>query len=161
MAREITNIHAELRTESGKGAARRARQQGMVPGVVYGGGEEPTSISLPMNVLLKRLRAGRFLSTLFNLKVPGTKDSRVICRKVQRDVVRDLPKHVDFMRLKQSSLINLFIPVDFINEKESPGLKRGGVMTVVRPEIELIVKAGDIPENITVDLTGTSYISRI
>jgi large subunit ribosomal protein L25 len=100
------------------------------------------------------LKAGRFKSTLFNMKVEGHDDVRVICRDVQRHVVKDLPTHVDFMRLKRTTQINLFIPVEFINEDECPGLKRGGVLTVVRNEIELIVTAGDIPDVLTVDLTG-------
>jgi len=127
---------------------------GNVPGVVYGGGIDPLPISLPFNVLLKRLKSGRFLSTLFNLKVEGHDDVRVICRAVERDVVKDLPTHVDFMRLKRTSKINLFIPVEFIGEDEAPGIKRGGVLTVVRPEVELVVTAGDIPEKITVNLAG-------
>ena len=126
----------------------------MVPGVVYGGGVDPVSIQIPFNDLLKRLKAGRFLSTLFNLKVEGHDDVRVICRDVQRDVVKDLPTHLDLMRLRRASKVNLFIPVEFINENDAPGLKRGGVLTVVRPEIELIVTASEIPENITIDLTG-------
>ncbi|MBV1866281.1 MAG: 50S ribosomal protein L25, partial [Marinosulfonomonas sp.] len=81
-------------------------------------------------------------------------DVRVICRNVQRDVVKDLPTHVDFMRLRRDTQINLFINVEFINEEEAPGLKRGGVLTVVRQEVELIVTAGDIPEKLTVDLAG-------
>jgi large subunit ribosomal protein L25 len=88
------------------------------------------------------------------MKVDGHDDVRVICRGVQRDVVKDLPTHVDFMRLKRTSRINLFIHVDFINHEKSPGLKRGGTLVVVRPEVELSVIAGDIPDHITVDLTG-------
>jgi large subunit ribosomal protein L25 len=126
----------------------------MVPGIVYGGGADPLAIQIPFNVLLKRLKQGRFLSTLFNLQVEGQDDVRVICRGVQRDVVKDLPTHVDFMRLRRTSRVNLFIPVEFINEDAAPGIKRGGVLTVVRPEVELMVTAGDIPEKITVDLTG-------
>ena len=76
------------------------------------------------------------------------------CRDVQRDVVKDLPTHLDLMRLRRASKVNLFIPVEFINENDAPGLKRGGVLTVVRPEVELIVTASEIPENITIDLTG-------
>jgi len=79
---------------------------------------------------------------------------RVICRDVQRDVVKDLPIHFDLMRLRRTSKINLFIPVEFINEDAAPGIKRGGMLTVVRPEVELVVTAGDIPEKITVDLSG-------
>ena len=154
MAGEIPDLVAEARTGTGKGAARQARRNGMVPGIVYGGGADPLAIQIPFNVLLKRLKQGRFLSTLFNLQVEGQDDVRVICRGVQRDVVKDLPTHVDFMRLRRTSRVNLFIPVEFINEDAAPGIKRGGVLTVVRPEVELMVTAGDIPEKITVDLSG-------
>ena len=139
---------------TGKGAARQARREQLVPGIVYGGGKEPMPINLKYNYLLKLLKAGRFKSKLFNLKVEGAEDVRVICRAVQRDVVKDLPTHVDLMRLRRTSRINLFIHVTFINHEAAPGLKRGGTLTVVRPEVELEVLAGDIPDHITVDLTG-------
>ncbi|WP_439522180.1 50S ribosomal protein L25/general stress protein Ctc [Marivita sp.] len=154
MAGEIPDLVALERTGTGKGAARQARRDGMVPGVVFGGDKDPLAINIPFNVLLKRLKKGRFKSTLFNLQVEGKEDVRVICREVQRDVVKDLPTHVDFMRLRRTTKINLFIPVEFINEGAAPGLKRGGVMNAVRPEVELVVTAGDIPEKLTVDLTG-------
>jgi len=154
MAREIPDLQAVVRTGTGKGAARQARREGNVPGIVYGDGKEPTAINLNYNYLLKRLRSGRFLQTLFNLKVEGQADQHVICRSVQRDVVKDLPTHVDFMRIHDESRINLFIHVDFVNHDAAPGLKRGGTLTVMRPEVELEVLAGDIPGNITVDLTG-------
>jgi large subunit ribosomal protein L25 len=154
MAGEIPDLHAHVRTGTGKGAARQARRDGMVPGIVYGGGVDPVAINIPFNALLKRLKQGRFLSTLFNLKVDGHDDVRVICRNVQRDVVKDLPTHLDLMRLRRTSRINLFIHVDFINHEKSPGLKKGGVLTIVRPEVELNVLAGDIPDHITVDLDG-------
>ncbi|SMY08482.1 50S ribosomal protein L25/general stress protein Ctc [Flavimaricola marinus] len=154
MAGEIPDLHATVRAGTGKGAARQARRDGDVPGIVYGGGIDPQPINIPYNALLKRLKAGRFLSTLFNLKVEGQDDVRVICRGVQRDVVKDLPKHVDFMRLKRTSRVKLFIPVEFINESAAPGIKRGGVLTVVRNEVELNVLAGDIPDHLTIDLTG-------
>jgi large subunit ribosomal protein L25 len=154
MAGEIPDLHATVRTGTGKGAARHARRSGDVPGIIYGGGEDPLPINLPYNALLKRLKAGRFLSTLFNMKVDGKDDVRVICRGVQRDVVKDLPTHVDFMRLKRTSRISLFIHVDFVNHEKAPGIKRGGTLVVVRPEVELSVIAGDIPDHITVDLAG-------
>ena len=154
MAAEIPNLEAEERTGTGKGAARQARRYGMVPGVVYGGGVNTVPIQIPQNVLLKKLKEGRFMSTLHNLKVEGREDVRVICRDVQRDVVKDLPTHLDLMRLRRASRVNLFIPVEFINEDDCTGIKRGGVLTVVRPEVELRVTAGDIPEKITVDLSG-------
>ncbi|WP_309667225.1 50S ribosomal protein L25/general stress protein Ctc [Tabrizicola sp.] len=156
MAREIPDLEAQVRTGTGKGAARQARREGYVPGIVYGGGTEPAPLNLKYNYLLKRLRQGRFLQTLFNLKVEGMPDVHVICRGVQRDVVRDLPTHVDFMRIGDESRIKLFIHVTFINHEASPGLKRGGTLTVVRSEVELEVTASDIPDHITVDLTGTA-----
>ncbi len=154
MAGEIPDLVAEVRTGTGKGAARQARRKGYVPGIVYGGGKDPLPINVNFNMLLKRLKQGRFLSTLYNLKVEGEEDVRVICRNVQRDIVKDLPTHLDLMRLRRTSRINLYIHVDFINHDKAPGLKRGGVMTIVRPEVELEVTAGDIPESITVDLAG-------
>ncbi|MCF2870794.1 50S ribosomal protein L25/general stress protein Ctc [Octadecabacter sp. G9-8] len=154
MAGQVPDFEATLRTDTGKGAARQARRDGLVPGVVYGGGEDPIAINVPFNVLLKRLKAGRFLSTLFNLKVEGHDDVRVICRNVQRHVVKDLPTHLDFMRLKRTTKINLFIGVEFINEDECPALKAGGILVPVRNEVELVVTAGDIPEVLTVDLAG-------
>lgn len=148
---ELPVVEATARAGSGKGAARQARRDGMVPGVIYGGNAEPQSINVKDNVLLKRLRAGKFMSTLVNVKVDGT-DNRVICRAVQKDVVNDLPIHADFLRLTDRSRINLFIPVEFQNEDTCPGLKKGGVLTVVRPEVELKVTAGNIPEQLVVDL---------
>ncbi|MGR3813310.1 MAG: 50S ribosomal protein L25/general stress protein Ctc [Cognatishimia activa] len=154
MAGQIPDLHAEVRTGTGKGAARQARRDGFVPGVVYGGDADPIAINIPFNVLFKKLKDGRFLSTLFNLKVEGQEDVRVICRNVQRHTVKDLPTHLDLLRLRRTSKINLFIPVEFVNEEAAPGIKKGGVLTVVRSEVELNVTAGDIPEKIVVDLAG-------
>lgn len=154
MAGEIPDLVAEVRTGTGKGAARQARREGYVPGIVYGGGKDPVAINVQYYTLLKKLKAGRFLSTLFNLKVEGEEDVRVICRGVQRDVVKDLPTHLDLMRLKRTSRINLFIHVTFENHEKAPGLKKGGTLVTVRPEVELEVTAGDIPDHLTVDLTG-------
>jgi large subunit ribosomal protein L25 len=156
MAKEIPDLVAEERVGTGKGAARAARRAGMVPGVVYGGDTDPLSIQIPFNVLLKKLKAGKFKSTLWNLKVEGQEDVRVICRDVQRDVVKDLPTHLDLMRLRRTSEINLFIPVEFINEDTCPGIKKGGMLAVVRPEVELVVIAGEIPEKLTVDLANSA-----
>ncbi len=154
MADKIPDLHASVRAGTGKGAARQARRDGDVPGIVYGGGVDPQPVNLNYNMLLKKLRAGQFMSTLFNLKVEGQEDVRVICRGVQRHVVKDLPTHIDLMRLKRTSRVSIFIPVNFINESDAPGLKTGGVLTVVRNEVELNVLAGEIPDEITIDLTG-------
>ena len=154
MADKIPDLHASVRAGTGKGAARQARRDGLVPGIVYGGGADPQPININYNMLLKRLKAGRFMSTLFNLKVDGQDDVRVICRGVQRHVVKDLPTHIDLMRLKRTSRVSIYIPVEFVNEREAPGIRKGGVLTVVRNEVELNVLAGDIPDHITIDLTG-------
>ncbi|APX90465.1 50S ribosomal protein L25/general stress protein Ctc [Brevirhabdus pacifica] len=152
MAGEIPDLTATVRTGTGKGAARQARREGNVPGIVYGGGADPVAINIPYNALFKRLKAGRFLSTLFNMKLEGHDDVRVICRGVQRDTVKDLPTHVDFMRLRRTSRIALFIPVEIEGEEVSPGIKKGGVLTMVRPEVELVCTAGEIPEKIVASI---------
>lgn len=154
MAEEIPNLVAEARTGTGKGAARQSRREGKVPGIVYGDHKDAQPIAFDFNYLLTKLRQGRFMSTLWNLQVEGQEDVRVICRAVQKDVVKDLPTHIDFMRLRRTSRVNLFIPVEFINEDKCPGLKKGGTMVVVRNEVELKVTAGDIPDHLTVDLDG-------
>jgi len=154
MAGKITDLNAKARTGTGKGAARQSRRNGNVPGIIYGDGKDPQPIEMEFYYLLNHLRAGRFKQRLFNLKVDGKDDAHVICRNVQRDVVKDLPTHVDFMRIHDESRINLFIHVNFENQDKAPGIKRGGTLTIVRPEVELEVLAGDIPDHITVDLTG-------
>ena len=154
MAGQIPDLNASVRTGTGKGAARQSRRDGNVPGIVFGGDTDPLPINIPFNKLLQLLKAGRFKSTLFNLKVKGHDDVRVICRDVQRHTVKDLPTHLDLMRLRRTTKINLFIPVEFLNEDTCPGIKKGGVLSLVRPEVELIVTADDIPEKITVDLAG-------
>jgi large subunit ribosomal protein L25 len=154
MAGQIPDLNASVRTGTGKGAARQSRRDGNVPGIVFGGDTDPLPINIPFNKLLQLLKAGRFKSTLFNLKVKGHDDVRVICRDVQRHTVKDLPTHLDLMRLRRTTKINLFIPVEFLNEDTCPGIKKGGVLSLVRPEVELIVTADDIPEKITVNLAG-------
>ena len=148
---ETTTLEATAREGTGKGAARTARRNGHVPGVIYGGGEAPQTISIKFNELLKLLKKGKFMSSLHNVKVDGV-DNRVVCRGVQRDVVKDLPIHVDFQRLSATSRIKLFIPVEFHNQGVCPGIKRGGTLNVVRHEVELNVIAGAIPEKLDVDL---------
>jgi large subunit ribosomal protein L25 len=149
---EMPILEASARTGTGKGAARTARRQGLVPGVIYGGKEEPQPITLKFNELIKALKRGKFLSTLYNIRVDG-QDNRVICRAVQRDIVKDLPTHVDFVRLTERSRIKLYIPVEFENAGICPGIKRGGTLNIARHEVELNVIAGDIPDRLVVDLS--------
>ena len=152
MAGKIPDLELTPRAGTGKGAARQARRDGLVPGVVYGGGKEPQAITIPFNILFKKLKDGGFMSTLFNLKVEGAGDVRAVCRGVQRHVVKDLPTHIDFLRLNRDSRINMNIPVHFLNEETSAGLKKGGTLTIVRQEVELMVTAGNIPDHIEADL---------
>jgi large subunit ribosomal protein L25 len=148
---EMPILEATARAGTGKGAARTARRNGFVPGVIYGGGEDPVAINIRFNTLLKSLKRGKFLSTLINVRVDGT-DTRVVCRAVQRDVVKDLPTHVDFLRLSEKSQIRLHIPVEFINQGTCPGIKRGGTLNIARHDVEMNVIAGNIPEKLVVDL---------
>lgn len=152
MAEKIV-LEATARSGTGTGAARAARREGYVPGVIYGGGEPPQPINVRYNTLIRQLKAGHFLSTLIRVEVDGV-PNRVVCRGVQRDVVKDVPIHVDFLRLAETSRVDLMIPVQFINHDKAPGLKKGGNVTVVRPMVELRVIAGNIPDHLTVDLAG-------
>ena len=145
------SLLATVRESVGKGAAREARRNDLVPGVIYGGSEEPLNINVKFNELLKKLNAGRFMSTLINLTVEG-KTVQVICRDIQKHIVKDLPTHLDFMRLSKTARIKLFIPVIFNNQDICKGIKRGGVLTVVRPEVELLVNAMEIPSALEVDI---------
>ena len=146
------SLKVEARQETGKGAARALRRNDLVPGVIYGDKKDPQAIKVKFNELLKLLKRGRFMSTLINLDMKEKKE-QVICRGVQKDVVKDLPTHIDFMRLSENASINLFIPIRFENQNICPGIKKGGVLTVVRPEVELIVKAKEIPSELVVDLS--------
>lgn len=150
---ETISLNATKRDRTGKGAARAARRENLVPGVIYGAGTDPQPINVKNNELLKLLKAGKFMSTLINLTSDG-KSENVICRGIQRNVVNDLPTHIDFMRLSEKANINLFIPVFFDNQGSCPGIRRGGVLTVVRTDVELIVPAANIPNQLTVDLNN-------
>ncbi len=149
----IVEMTAERREEGGKGAARRLRKAGRVPGVIYGGGEAPEMIHVSFVDLLKQVNTGTFESTLVDLDVDGKK-VRAIPRDVQLDPVRDFPIHVDFLRVGKGTRIAVEVPVEYINEEASPGLKRGGALNVVRHEVELYVDAENIPEKIVADLSG-------
>jgi large subunit ribosomal protein L25 len=158
-------LAAAVRSGTGKGAARSVRREGRIPGVIYGGGEAAEPISLDGNTLNKLIYAGHFLTTIFELDVDGKKE-RVIPRDYQLDVVKDTPLHVDFMRLKSGSFLRVDIPVHFINQDASPGIKKGGTLNVVRHTVELRVPADAIPEALVADLTGCDindslHISRI
>ncbi len=146
-------LTASVRDRTGKGAARATRREGMIPAVIYGGNEPPLPISVPYKILDMKIHAGRFLSTPVMIDIDGQKQ-RVIPRDFQLHPVRDTPVHVDFLRIGANARINLDIPVEFINDQQAPGIKRGGVLNVVRHTVELIVPADAIPDKLVVDLTG-------
>lgn len=150
---EVHEINGEIRAAVGRGAARAARRQARVPGVVYGGGEPPMAISIERRELDRALARGGFLHTIYNLKL-GDQSIRVLPREVQHHVVTDAPLHVDFMRLAQDARVAVMVPVRFINQGECRGLTLGGVLNVVRHEVELSCPADAIPDFIEVDLKG-------
>jgi large subunit ribosomal protein L25 len=153
MAQQISEIKAQARSRSGKGAARAVRREDRVPGVVYGDGGKPENISVngrELNIVIDR---GKFLSTILDLDIDGKK-ARVIPRDIQLDPVRDWPIHVDFQRVGPGARIRVNVPVRFINEGLSPGLKRGGVLNIVRHEIEVTCPADAIPDHFEFNLEG-------
>jgi large subunit ribosomal protein L25 len=147
-------IKATTRAVSGKGAARAVRRAGNVPAVVYGGDEKSAdTIEINANDLFNLIKKGRFLSTVFDIDVGG-KVLKAIPRDVQLDPVKDVPLHVDFQRIGSDNRVRVGVPVRFINEALSPGLKRGGVLNIVRHEVEVWSPADKIPEYFELDLTG-------
>ena len=152
MADTVT-FNAESRARVGKGAARAERRNGRVPAVIYGANKDPEAISIdPAQLRAARMQPG-FFATLFEVEVEGN-SQQVLCRDLQLHPVTDRPMHADFLRVTERTQINVEIPVSFENEEESPGLRHGGVLNVVRHVVEVICRAGSIPNEITVDLAG-------
>lgn len=150
---QLSVLKAEARERVGKGATRAVRRQDKVPAVIYGDKKPPIPISLPQREMTQRLHAGGFLTHIATIDVDGEK-IRVIPRDYQLDPVRDHLVHVDFLRVGEGARLTLEIPVHFMNEHASPGIKRGGALNIVRHTIELRVPVDAIPEAIEVDLTG-------
>lgn len=150
---DLTVLNAEERIRAGKGAARAARRAGHVPAVVYGGNEQPLLINLDPKALGHELRRPGFYSTQYMIKV-GNVEERALARDVQFHPVTEDPLHVDFLRVTERTRVNVDVSVHFIGEEESPGLRRGGVLNVVRHEIEIVAAAGNIPDQIVVNLAG-------
>ncbi len=150
---QVTTMNAQARQRAGKGAARATRRAGRVPAVIYGNKMEPVLISLEPVDLAHQITGPEFFARVFDVQVDGEKH-RVLARDLQLDPVTDRPLHVDFMRFSASTRLNVDVQVLFENEEGSPGLKRGGVLNVVRHTVEMICAPDSIPESITVDLTG-------
>lgn len=150
---EALELKAWTRARTGKGGARASRREGRIPGILYGDKATPQTIDVDYKAINTQLHTGHFQSTIFMLDLDGTK-TRVIPRQVQLDPIRDFPIHVDFMRVGEHSLVTVEVPVRFLNEVASPGIKRGGILNVVRHEIQVRCPADAIPEHFDVDLTG-------
>ncbi|MDQ0316664.1 50S ribosomal protein L25/general stress protein Ctc [Amorphus orientalis] len=152
MAQEYV-LEATVRDRVGKGAARALRRENKIPAVIYGGKKPPLPIALPYKDVNLKLHAGGFLTHVWTIKVGG-ESIRVLPRDYQLEPVRDFLAHVDFLRITRDSRVAVEVPVHFENEEESPGLKRGGVLNIVRHTVELDCPATSIPEALTFDLTG-------
>ena len=150
---DALTLPAELRERAGKGASRELRRTGRVPAVIYGGKEEPTSIHIEERILRRQLGTGHFMNSIVMVEVGG-KPVRTIPKDVALHPVTDRPLHVDFLRLSKDAKITVQVPVVFANEEASPGLKKGGVLNVVRHELELVCESDRIPDEIVLDVTG-------
>lgn len=147
-------LKAEPRERVGKGSARELRRNGKVPAVIYGDKQSPLSIALSYKDVYYKIHGGGFMTTVATIDVDGQK-IQVLPKDYQLDPVRDFPMHVDFLRVSASTVVTVNIPVHFTNEEKSVGIKRGGVLNIVRHEVEATVPANSIPDFIEVDLSGS------
>jgi large subunit ribosomal protein L25 len=146
---DMLELSAETRDRVGKGASRALRREGRVPAVIYGNKEEPLGIHVNERELYKLLMTGHFMNSV--VMVNGI---RTLPKDVAFDVVSDRPIHVDFLRIGEHTSVHVNVPIIFADEEESPGIKRGGVLNIVRHELELICDAAEIPDDITISLKG-------
>lgn len=146
-------LSAEARDRAGKGASRALRRQGRVPAVIYGNNEEPTLVHVEEKLLSKLLGTGHFFNSVVMVEVNGKK-VRTLPKDVEFHPVSDRPLHADFLRVSEHAKVHVNVPVHFVNEEAAPGIKRGGVLNIVRHELELICDAAEIPEQVEIDLTG-------
>ncbi|MBD9648029.1 large subunit ribosomal protein L25 [Ensifer sp. KUDG1] len=153
MSHASYELKAETRERVGKGSSRELRRNGLIPAVIYGDKQAPLSIALSTKEVTMKIHAGGFMTTVATIDVNGEK-IRVLPKDYQLDPVRDFTMHVDFLRVSKDSQVTVAVPVHFENEEKSPGLKAGGVLNIVRHDVELNVSANDIPEFLTVDLSG-------
>ncbi|WP_022674440.1 50S ribosomal protein L25/general stress protein Ctc [Novosphingopyxis baekryungensis] len=152
MSDQLT-LSAEARERAGKGASRALRREGRVPAVIYGNKKDAVSIHVEEKELYKLLMTGHFMNSVIEVTLDGSTE-RTLPKDVHFDPVTDRPMHVDFLRLDKNSKIDVNVPVVFVNEEASPGLKRGGVLNVVRHELELLCASDKIPGEIEIDVTG-------
>jgi len=152
MSDQLT-LSAEVRERAGKGASRALRREGRVPAVIYGNNEEPALVHVEEKLLNKLLGTGHFFNSVVMVEVNGKK-VRTLPKDVEFHPVSDRPLHADFLRVSEHATVHVNVPVNFINEDKAPGIKRGGVLNIVRHELELICDAASIPDEIAIDLTG-------
>ncbi|QPC99956.1 50S ribosomal protein L25/general stress protein Ctc [Qipengyuania soli] len=150
---DALTLPAEARERAGKGASRQLRRDGRVPAVIYGGKEEPTLIHVEAKELVRQLGTGHFMNSIVEIEIGGKK-VRTLPKDVAVHPVSDRPEHVDFLRLAKGAKVEVNVPVVFANEEKSPGLKKGGVLNIVRHELDLICDADKIPSEIEIDVTG-------
>ena len=150
---DALTLPAEARERAGKGASRALRREGRVPAVIYGGKEEPTPIHVEARELVRQLNLGHFMNSIVMIEIGG-KQVRTLPKDVCLHPVTDRPLHVDFPRLAKDAKIHVAVPVVFVNEDDSPGLKKGGVLNVVRHELELVCESDKIPGEIELNLAG-------
>lgn len=150
---DTLTLSAETRDRVGKGASRALRREGRVPAVIYGNKEDPVGISVNERELMKLLMTGHFMNSVVMIDAGGTA-VRTLPKDVAFNVVTDRPIHVDFLRIGEHSSVHVNVPIIFADEEESPGIKRGGVLNIVRHELELVCDAAEIPDDITISLKG-------
>ncbi len=151
---EALKLAAEVRDRAGKGASRAVRRSGRVPAVIYGDGQTAVTIHIEEKALVRQLSSGHFMNSVVEISVGGGKSERTLPRDVQFHPVSDRPIHVDFLRLSGNAVITVAVPVHFTDEDKSPGIKRGGVLNIVRHELELDCPSNAIPDQIDVSLDG-------
>ena len=153
MSDQLT-LSAETRERAGKGASRVLRREGRVPAVIYGNNEAPLSIHIEEKVLVKALHTGHFMNSVVMIDAGG-KPVRTLPKDVQFHAVTDRPLHVDFLRISEHATVTVAVPIRFVNEEQSKGLKRGGVLNTVRHDLDLVCDAASIPDEVVIDLAGT------
>ncbi|TYC90786.1 50S ribosomal protein L25/general stress protein Ctc [Novosphingobium sp. BW1] len=150
---DTLTLPAETRDRAGKGASRALRREGRTPAVIYGNKEDPIAIHVEEKELIRQLGTGHFFNSIVEVEINGKK-VRTLPKDVALDPVTDFPLHADFLRLSKNATVHVNVPVAFANEELSPGLKRGGVLNIVRHELELVCLADKIPDEILIDVTG-------
>lgn len=153
-------LKAETRERVGKGSSRALRRNGLIPAVIYGDKQEPLPIAVSYKDIFYKIHGGGFLTHIATIEL-GKQKINVLPKDYQLDPVRDFPMHVDFLRVSEKSMVNVNLPVHFLNEDAAPGIKRGGILNIVSHEIECLVPASAIPDAINVDLTGCDIGSTI